>query len=97
MYAFIQDVPIQEAVYEKIKATLGDEPPAGLVVHVVLRREDGTMRYVDVWESRAACEAAFEQRIHPAVFQVFRETGFQPKGEPRKEELPAVHVWMGKR
>ena len=96
MYAFIQDVPIKEDLYEKINLKLGAEPPAGLIVHVVLRRPDGTLRYVDVWESREACDAAFKDRIHPAVSSVFREVGFQPSGEPHREELPAVHVWLGK-
>lgn len=97
MYAFIQDVPIKEDTYEKIRSALGPEPPEGLVVHLVLRREDGTLRYVDVWQDKASCDAAFRERIHPAVFSVFREVGFTPEGEPRREELPVVHVWLGKR
>lgn len=97
MYAFIQDVPIAEDVYEKIRAKLGADPPDGLVMHLVLRREDGKLRYVDVWKDKQTCDAAFEQRIHPAVFAVFRETGFVPKGEPYREELPVVDAWWGKR
>jgi hypothetical protein len=96
MYAFIQDVPIGEDVYEQIKAKLGPEPPAGLVMHLVLRREDGKLRYVDVWKDKASCDAAFDERIHPAVFGVFSEIGFVPQGEARREEMPAVHVWLGK-
>jgi hypothetical protein len=95
MYAYVQDVPITEAVYEKITAHLGAEPPDGLVVHLALRREDGLLRYVDVWRDKASCDAAFEQRIHPAVSRAFKEAGFKPSGEPRREELPAVHVWLG--
>jgi hypothetical protein len=97
MYAYIQDVPIREDLYEKIREAIGPEPPDGLVAHVVLRREDGTLRYVDVWESREACDKAFETRIHPAVYGVFKAMNFKPAGEPRREELPAVHVWLGKR
>lgn len=95
MYAFLQDVPIKEHIYEKIRAALGPTPPDGLVMHLVLRREDGLLRYVDVWRDRAACEAAFRERIHPAVHGVFRELGFQPAGEPRREEMAVVDVWRG--
>lgn len=96
MYAFIQDVPIKEDLYEKIRANLGPEPPDGLVVHLVFRRPDGTLRYVDVWRDKAACDAAFEQRIHPAVYAAFKEARFKPAGEPRREEMPVVHAWLGK-
>ena len=96
MYAWIQDVPIGEDVYAKIREKLGAEPPPGLVVHVVLRREDGTLRYVDVWKDKASCDAAFRDRIHPVVSSVFRDIGFKPAGEPRRDEMPAVDVWVGR-
>jgi len=95
MYAFIQDVPIHADVYEKIRARLGSDPPDGLVVHIALRNDDGTLRYVDVWRDRAACDAAFERRIHAAVSAVFREIGFKPAAEPHRDERQAVHVWLG--
>ena len=97
MYAYVQDVPIGENLYHKIREGLGAEPLAGLLVHVVLRKEDGTLRYVDVWESRAACDAAFATRIHPVVSAVFREAKFVPSGEPGRQELPAVDVFFGER
>jgi len=95
MYAFIQDVPIGEDLYVKIRKALGDEPLEGLLVHVVLSREDGKLRYVDVWESKEACDAMFEKRIHPAVFSVFREAKFRPAGEPARQEMPAVEIAFG--
>lgn len=45
-------------------------------MHLVLRREDGKLRYVDVWKDKASCDAAFETRIHPAVFAALAESGF---------------------
>jgi hypothetical protein len=96
MYAFVQDVPIKEDVYAKIRTALGPQPPDGLVMHLVLRREDGTLRYVDVWRDKASCDAAFCDRIHPAVFAVFREVGFKPAGEPTRQEMPVVDAWMSK-
>lgn len=96
MYAFIQDVPIKEDLYEQIRASLGPEPPDGLVVHLVLEREDGLLRYVDVWRDKAACDAAFKERIHPAVHGVFKKVGFKPEGEPRRHVMRVVHAWFGK-
>jgi hypothetical protein len=95
MYAYIQDVPIGEDLYHKIRERLGHAPLPGLIVHVVLRREDGLLRYVDVWESRAACDAAFAEHIHPAVYAVFQEAKFRPAGEPGRQELAAVEVAFG--
>src|SRR5690349_21139287 len=95
MYAFLQDVPIKEEVYEKIRAALGPTPPDGLVMHLVLRRENGMLRYVDVWRDKAACDAAFRERIHSAVYGVFREMGVRPQGEPTREEMPVIDLWRG--
>jgi hypothetical protein len=96
MYAFVQDVPITEELYAKIRKALGDEPLDGQLVHVVLERENGHLRYVDVWESKEACDAAFEKRIHPVVFKVFKEANFRPAGEPTRTEMPALEVAFGK-
>ena len=91
-YSYEQDVPISEDVYAKIKAKLGPEPLDGLLVHIVVRRPNGQLKYIDVWESEAKCARAFEARIHPAVFGVFQEIGFRPEGEPAKTALDVVEV-----
>ena len=95
MYAYLQQVPICPDVYAKVKARLGSEPPAGLVVHLALSKPDGGLTYVDVWESREACDRGFEERIHPAVVDGFEEIGSQPDGEPRREELKLIDLWEG--
>lgn len=94
-YAFVQDVPIDEQLYKQVLAQLGDEPLAGLVAHVVLRNNDQTLRYVDVWESEEACEQAFDERIHPAVHRVFQERDFRPDGEPPRGIVEIVDVLLG--
>lgn len=96
MYAYVQDVPIGEDLYREIRKALGDEPLDGMLVHVVLKREDGLLRYVDVWESKEACERAFETRIHPAVYGVFKAAKFRPAGEPKREEMSALEVAFGR-
>lgn len=95
MYAYTQDVPIGQDLYAKIRKALGDEPLAGMLVHVVLERENGHLRYIDVWESKEACDAAFEKRIHPAVYSVFKEAKFRPTSEPTRVEMPALEVAFG--
>jgi hypothetical protein len=95
MHAFTQDVPIGEDLYRKIAENLGSEPMEGLIVHLVVRRDDGLLRYIDVWESKEACDAVFEKRIHPAVFAAFKEAKFRPAGEPRRDNLDVVEVRLG--
>src|SRR4051812_28306346 len=97
MYAFIQDVPINEELYAQIRANLGSAPLPGLLVHLVVRREDGLLRYIDVWESKEACNETFEKRIHPAVFAAFKEAKFRPSGEPSRTEMTAVDLMLGHR
>ncbi len=95
MYAFVQDVPIDEQLHRRIVERMGDEPLEGLVVHAVLANPDGTLRYVDVWESKEACDRAFDERIHPAVHATFQETGYRPAGEPPRTEVGVVDVLLG--
>ena len=97
MYAFIQDVPINDELYAQIRANLGSEPLPGLLVHLVVRREDGLLRYIDVWETKEACNETFEKRIHPAVFAAFKAAKFRPSGEPSRTEMTAVDLMLGGR
>lgn len=94
-YAYTQDVPIDETLYRKIIERLGPAPLQGLILHLVVRRAEGGLRYIDVWESPQACERAFDERIHPAVYGVFSETGFTPAGGPQKEPLDVVDLTCG--
>jgi len=88
MYAYTQDVPIDLATYERIIGKLGPEPLAGCLLHLCVRRPDGGLRYIDVWESKEACAKAFEDRIHPAVDRAFG--GARPAGEPTVQHLEVL-------
>ena len=90
VYAYIQDVPIGEDLYRKIIDNIGPEPLAGSLLHLSVRRSDGRLRYIDVWESEDACTRAFEQRIHPAVDSAFG--GERPSGDPVVHRLDVVHA-----
>lgn len=91
-YAYEQDVPIGEEVYRRIIERLGPAPLEGLLMHLVVRNGDSTLRYVDVWSTKEACDRAFEERIHPAVRAAFEELRVRPAGEPRRRELSFVHL-----
>lgn len=94
MYAFTQDVPIDLDTYRRIMDTLGPEPIEGSLVHLCVRRPDGGLRYIDVWESKEACARAFEERIHPAVNAAFG--GNRPSTEPTTEPLEVLDAtWQG--
>jgi hypothetical protein len=96
MYAFSQDVPINDELYAQIRANLGSEPLPGLLVHLVVRREDGQLRYIDVWTSEQACSETFEKRIHPAVLAAFKAAKFRPSGEPARSEMTVVDLMLGR-
>lgn len=80
VYAFTQDVPIDEPMYERVMTELGPEPLLGSLLHLCVRRSDGGLRYIDVWTSEEDCATAFDTRIHPAVDRAFG--GQRPDGEP---------------
>lgn len=88
VYAFTQDVPLDEAGYRRVMSTLGSVPLEGLLLHLCVRREDGGLRYIDLWESEEACTYAFDNRIHDAVDAAFG--GARPGTEPTVNHLDIV-------
>ena len=92
VYGYVQDVPIKDAAYRSIVGKLAEGPLPGLVVHLCVRRPDGGLRYIDVWESQDACDQAFRDLIHPAVYSTFTELGFTPDGEPSREVVEVLDV-----
>jgi hypothetical protein len=90
VYAFTQDVPIDEDRYRKIIELIGPEPMEGLLLHLCVRRPEGGLRYIEVWESQQACARVFHERIHPAVDAAFG--GARPGTEPVPHPLDVVHA-----
>ncbi len=94
MYAFTQDVPIDRAFYERITDGLGPDPAPGLIVHLAIERPEGGLRYVDVWESKEACDRFSEERLHPVVHTLLAEIfGDDLPAEPERAPLSVIHVW----
>lgn len=95
-YAFRQDVPIDAAFYARIKEGLRTEPPQGLICHLVVERPDGSLSYIDVWESEDDWDRFAEERLHPVVHALLTELfGDQLPPEPERVVLPLVDVWLG--
>jgi hypothetical protein len=90
VYAFTQDVPIDIDTYGRITEALGNEPMDGLLLHLCVRKPDGSLRYIDVWESEEKCARAFDERIHPAVDAAFG--GRRPPVEPTVTRLDVVEA-----
>jgi hypothetical protein len=91
MYAFTQDLPITTDVYAKIMEGVGSEPAAGCVMHAVVRIEGG-LRYIDIWESREACDRFLEERVHPTLRHAFNAAGATLPPEPARLEMDLVDV-----
>ncbi len=90
VYAFTQDVPIDEERYRKVIAELGPDPVEGCLLHLCVRREDGGLRYIDIWTSEADCARAFDKRIHAAVDSAF--DGRRPSREPTSNPLEILDM-----
>jgi hypothetical protein len=89
MYAFTQDLPITTDVYARIMEAVGTEPPAGCLMHAVVRI-DGGLRYIDIWESREACDLFLKERVDPVLHAAFSAAGATLPAEPVRDELELV-------
>jgi hypothetical protein len=70
------DLPVDRAALEAVSESMGvrEDPPDGLIVHVLTEISDG-VHVVDVWESEAAFQAFTEQRLMPALQAVLGDRG----------------------
>ena len=94
MYGFVQDVPIDESFYRQVIDGLGPEPPRGLVAHLAVKRPEGGLRYIDVWESEEDWDRFAEERLHPVVHPMLQGI-FGPEVPPEPERVPlgVIDVW----
>jgi hypothetical protein len=93
-YAFIQDVPANEEIYRQVSSRLGEASPAGLVAHIVMRRDDG-LRMVEVWESEQAWQTFHDEMLWPALSAVLAGVGVQPDPtQAVREAVDVVDVWV---
>ncbi len=96
-YAITNVVGIDEAAYRAIQAQVGPEVPKGLIVHLAIKRPEGGLRYIDVWESEEDCQRFEDERLHPVVHRLVRQRlglgeGDPVPPEPEKVPLTVIHV-----
>jgi len=93
MYAFEQDVPINAAVYARIIEGIGPDVPQGLLAHLAIEREDGHLHYLDLWQTKADCDAFTEDRLHPVIGAALAAGGVDATSEPPRREVTVVDAW----
>ncbi len=94
-YAFTQDVPIDEAFYQRITTGLGDDFPDGLIAHLAIELDAGGLRYIDVWQTEEHCQRFTEERLHPIVHDLLAEIfGDALPPEPERTPISVIHVWQ---
>jgi hypothetical protein len=77
-----------QEVYEKIRAQLGLEKPAGGIFHVAGPSPKGGWRVIEVWESEEEADRFFRERFMPAL----QALGLM--GPPPMREFWPVHNAM---
>jgi hypothetical protein len=71
-----------QEIYERLRALIGLERPAGGIVHLAGPGPDGGWRVLEVWETEEDATRFFEERVLPAAEAV---------GAPAP---PAPQVWQ---
>ncbi len=77
-----------QEVYERIRAHLGLEKPAGGIFHVAGPSPNGGWRVIEVWDSIEEASAFLRDRFAPAL----RAAGVT--GEPPQPQFWPVHNLM---
>ena len=94
-YGCYYDVPGDERMYSQVKAEMGEEQPKGLVLHMVIKREDG-LRHFEVWESRQEWERFQQGRVAPAVAKMLAAVGVtEPPPRPEAQEMELIDIRTG--
>jgi hypothetical protein len=91
-YAYVQDVASSWQQYERVAAALVDPPPAGLIVHVAGRTDEG-VRIIDVWEDEEAWERFRKECLAPAIAAL----GGPARPEPTFRDVRPQHVVVSHR
>jgi hypothetical protein len=77
-----------QELYERIRAHLGLEKPAGGIVHVAGPSPNGGWRVIELWESEEAARRFFRERFEPALEALGRS------GPPPPREFWPVHSYL---
>ena len=95
--AWVHTQKAQDATWEQYEAVareVGDDPPAGLIVHAAGVYDGNHWRSVSVWESEEAFNRFRDERLMPAVTRALGEE-MVAAGPPPTESFEAKHVVVG--
>ncbi len=91
-YALEFEVPGDEALYGRVKRAIGDEHPAGLLVHMVVRSSAG-LRHIEVWNTVDEHERFHRDHVEPAVHAVLQSIGVTGAPPPHHhDELDLIDL-----
>lgn len=95
-YGFVQHVPANREIYEKIRAQFPAEKPDGLVAHIACEAAGGGLVYTDVWTTQAAWNRFREDTVEPAVSEVLAGYGIpHDHSLVTTEDIEVIDVWTG--
>jgi hypothetical protein len=77
-----------QELYDKLRARLGLEKPAGGIFHIAGPSPNGGWRVIEVWESEEEANRFFQERFFPAL----QDLGVP--GPPPSREFWPVHNAM---
>ena len=91
--ALLEENPVMTPeLYDQVRNKLDLEtyPAAGLIFHAAGVGLESWVAY-DVWESRAAWDKFLEERLQPAVKEVFTAAGLETP-PPHRQEIFELHA-----
>ena len=77
-----------QEIYEKVRAELGLEAPAGGILHVAGPGPNGGWRVIEVWDSVEDASRFLKERFAPAL----KAAGYA--GQPPEPQFWPVHNYM---
>jgi hypothetical protein len=95
-YAFVQELPFTQDVYQRFLAALDGDPPDGLVVWVG-EKVGESVRLTQVWDSEDAYERFAKGRLSSVTQDgFFASTEYAPpETEPARQPVTIYNVWTG--
>jgi hypothetical protein len=93
--ALLEENPVMtRELYDQVRKRLDLEanPAAGLIFHAAGVGLESWVAY-DVWESRAAWDQFLEERLQPAVTEVFTAAGLDMP-PPHRQEIFELHAFV---
>jgi hypothetical protein len=89
-WGFISELPVGPEEYDQVNAEIGADPP-GLILHTA-SVHGGTMRIIDVWESKEAYERFERETLMPAMERIGVPA---PEGGPPPRDEYELHNMRG--